>query len=923
LIHRTRLAALLICILASLGTAQALPKRVYIAPDDHTDYFWTAGESTYRQVFLDTLDYYLNQADATAADPPDYQARWNCDGSLWMWTYEKNRTAAQFGRLIDRIRDGHITVPLNPLVVLHGAAPAEAILRGMYYPGSIERRFGLSFPLAISMENQTQPLGLSSLWAGSGARYSWKGICGCDSPVGDAWDRDHDLYWSTGLDGQRVLMKWNSQLMQSGKAMGGYAEAFDTPGVVDYVTDSAPFNGFLNRYPYDVIGCFGKGWDNLMTTTTEFPQVALARSRPDRRVIVSNQVDYFQDFEATYPPETIPSMTASFGNDWEADVASLPEVSARIKRSTEKLRAAEAMASVVTLQNPCLLTGRETARDQAFLDLGLYYEHDFGMGGRSGSIVDERIAWQKRLATEIETYVDALHADSAAALGTLIAGGGAATRFFVFNPLGWARSDAVDLPYVPVGPIHVVDVATGGEIPSQTMTSGGATSVRVLVRDVPAVGYKVVEVLPGAGAGALPGAPPTAAVDTVENSLYRVTLSPRGAITGWIDKAHGSRQLVRDVLGRAMNDLGPGSGQVQVESVGPVSATLVATATGPYLHTTRVTLYRDLERVDIRNDINQGLPQQRIEWGFGHALDGAVVHHEEVGAVLRVGTTDADGNYSPRSARYDTLTLNHFADVGDSAYGFTLSNADAYFMRVGDSTAGTLDTTTTRLNVMALYEHGLPNQGGDTHFMFRFGLRARDAWDPAGALRFALEHQNPLVAGPVTGSGPFPDSSYSLVTVTDPAALLWTLKPAEEGVTRGLVARLWNVSAAAVTPDVAFSAGAADAALALSHIETAEGPAPVAGDGSIAVGLAPWQMRTVLARLTVTSPVASPVLQMLKPTGSSVIMRWGPTGQTCYTTVKSASPDMSAAQRIFEGLGTLASDNAPIPVGSVTYYSVE
>ena len=49
----------------------------------------------------------------------------------------------------------------------------------MYYAGRLERRDVVRFPLATAMENQTLPLGLAPLWAGSGARYSWKGICGC------------------------------------------------------------------------------------------------------------------------------------------------------------------------------------------------------------------------------------------------------------------------------------------------------------------------------------------------------------------------------------------------------------------------------------------------------------------------------------------------------------------------------------------------------------------------------------------------------------------------------------------------------------------------------------------------------------------------------------------------------------------------
>lgn len=62
-------------------------KTIYIACDDHTDWFWTASEATYRISFANELDYYLNLKDATAGNAPDFQSRFNCDGSMWAYFY--------------------------------------------------------------------------------------------------------------------------------------------------------------------------------------------------------------------------------------------------------------------------------------------------------------------------------------------------------------------------------------------------------------------------------------------------------------------------------------------------------------------------------------------------------------------------------------------------------------------------------------------------------------------------------------------------------------------------------------------------------------------------------------------------------------------------------------------------------------------
>jgi len=162
---------------------------------------WTGDEETYRNAFVEMIDYYLNLADKTASNPPEHRSRWHCDGAIWYWTYENNKTPAEFARLIERTRDGSISLPLNFLVSTHGGTLTEATLRGMYYAGSLERRFGLKIPVAIAMENQTLPYGLGGLWAGAGARYSWKGICGCLTKIKRTERRPHEIYWWPGTDG--------------------------------------------------------------------------------------------------------------------------------------------------------------------------------------------------------------------------------------------------------------------------------------------------------------------------------------------------------------------------------------------------------------------------------------------------------------------------------------------------------------------------------------------------------------------------------------------------------------------------------------------------------------------------------------------------------------------------------------------------
>ena len=96
-------------------------------------------------------------------------------------------------------------------------------------------------------------------------------------------------------------------------------------------------------------------------------------------------------------------------------------------------------------------------------------------------------------------------------------------------------------------------------------------------------------------------------------------------------------------------------------------------------------------------------------------------------------------------------------------------------------------------------------------------------------MKFSLQHQNPFVTGMIEGTGtqmrPYPASNFSFLTISDPNVLLWALKPAEDGITRGIVARVWNQGNAG-SYSIALSQPITMAER-LTHVETTIAPATV------------------------------------------------------------------------------------------------
>lgn len=296
------------------------------------------------------------------------------------------------------------------------------------------------------------------------------------------------------------------------------------------------------------------------------------------------------------------------------------------------------------------------------------------------------------------------------------------------------------------------------------------------------------------------------------------------------------------------------------QSNAPVSTTLRCDSPAGVEHTTWITLHRDSSRIDIRSHINANFNTVRY-WSFGFNLASPDIHTEEVGAILRDRLKSQGGDYADARARCDHVTLNHFADITDGAgkQGVALSNADCSFAKLGSSTAKTIDTTTPQINVLAGGQIdgrylGIQDQNGATSFLQRFALRPHGAYDAPSAMRFALEHQNPLVTGGISGTeaSPYPAAQYSLLTLSDPNVLLWAVKPAEEGIHRGVIARLWNLAPTPCRVRLTLTGGLS-AAKQATHIETDLGALPVSGN-AVEININQAQMQT----LRLLAPTARP-----------------------------------------------------------------
>ena len=569
--------------------------HLYFANDTHTDVMWNNEEADYQKMIVEMTNWYLNLNQGTRNAAYELRNKWNFDCSYWLWVLEHKKDSAYFARVIQQIKDSLMSVPYNFVLPTFGATPAEAVIRGMYYSGYLERKYGIPIKLAVAQENATIPLGVASLWQGSGAKYSWRGVCNCANKTKSKGRRANEIHWYTGLDGKKILMKWYSNMAGYSGDIGGYGECLEPRWAIEKIDTMCrkPY------YPYHIAAAFGKGWDNMLNYSYDFYYGAGGLQNDKRKVFISNEVDFFEDFEKHYG-DVLPAEQLAYGNEWDWLSSSLATVSARFRRSVEKMRTAEAMATIVAVKHPHAFDGLDSLKQKANLALSMYWLHGWTADGPVKRA--QLAAWSKVKATEAEAYVDSLYNQSLQKLSTMIAAK-KKQSFMVFNPLGWQRTDVAELLLSDAENVIIKD-ANKKIVPHQIITKDGKKYAQFIAEKIPSAGYKIFYV--EAGNKEVVSVADVASPNNIENDFYSITINNAGAIVSLKEKQHG-KEWIQAINGKYVNDFGVPStnGKVSIVNNGAISTTIQCVSSDSLKKKTVITLYKKLPRIEIQNTIQQ------------------------------------------------------------------------------------------------------------------------------------------------------------------------------------------------------------------------------------------------------------------------------------------------------------------------------
>jgi alpha-mannosidase len=491
--------------------------------------------------------------------------------------------------------------------------------------------------------------------------------------------------------------------------------------------------------------------------------------------------------------------------------------------------------------------------------------HDLAAGSGIGDIYEDAqrdydvVHWTAEDATRnaMDAIAAQVNTRAPAALGK------DAVPVMVWNSLGWMRTGVVRVRVqltINDAEAEFVD-ASGAVMPSQRvvypeeMQPSGEWDV--VVRDVPAMGYKVIwarptgHAEPSAGDVRLNG-------NVLENKYLRVTVDAKsGCITHLVDKRTGFDSIAAGGCGNELqtfvdkpkdydawnidaNALDQETGidaadEVKFEGARGTSVEAqIKRHFGNSTFVQRIVLSADMPYVEVQNDVQWHEKHVLLKAAFPLAAGSDAATYEiPYGSIERPTTR----NNSWEKAKFEVPALR-WADEGDGADGFSVLNNSKYGY---DAKGNVLRLTLLRSPTWPDAEA----DQGEQKFAYALYPHAGD-WRAANTVAQGYEFNYRLSAKQVAAHAGAMASARSFARVatgTSPNHVVLTaMKKTEDG--DGLLLRFYEWAGKADTVTLKLPAGAGSA-WETNLMEVPDGDALAVKQGELIVGIKPYEIKTV------------------------------------------------------------------------------
>ena len=843
---------------------------VYVVPHVHFDLGYTDYQAKVASVQSRVIDEAL---DLFSIHP---EFRFSMDG---MWSFEQfleNRTAQDKARALAAIKAGQLFIPAQYSNELTGFASGETLIRSLYPSANFSRENGTPLNYANITDVPSYSWSYASILASAGLHELIAGSNNGRAPVllRGHLDQTSPFYWQ-GPDGAKVLFWYSRHYHQMWTIFG-------LPPMLEAGEETLPlFLQLYGRPTYKASSTILYG--SQVENTDLYPQQAELVEQWNRRFA-------FPHLKYTGFHEALSSVAAEFGKDiptvrgdggpyWEDGIAGDAYYAAMERETEARGPSAEKLATISSLANPRIAVNKK-GFDAMWRNMVLMDEHTWTSSESFSDDKNDEAAVQ--LAVKDSRAIDARNladtllrhtmADLADSINT------PANSLVVYNTLNWIRSGMVAVD-VRNG-FELIDSATGLKVPVTLTDQGEHTSkAHFWAENVPAVGYKTY-LLRRRDAGTETATEPAPTV--MENAFYRLTLDPStGSVRSLFDKQL-NRELVDasspyrlgEYLYVTTNNNARGVDRFVVHSASEgklisierttegITAHMESVDTNTPRIVSTITLSSHGKRVLFTEDVDKTATKQ--DEGVYFAFPFAILH-PEFQYEIQNGVVNPARDMYP-GAGLDWFSVQHWAAVHDGAVSAAVMPLDASLMTFGDISRLQFPETfverkgTILSYVMNNFWHVnyRAEQGG--HFKFRYVVTSAAVTNDVELSHRGWEEMTPLEVSEVTPSDkaveikrPLDGKSGSFLSADDPALLLQTWKPAEDG--RGTILRFLDLGGTPRKVRVVLPQTSIERAYVADALERDLGPATLSDLHTFEIDVKPHAIMTLrILSLTAASP---------------------------------------------------------------------
>ena len=453
-----------------------------------------------------------------------------------------------------------------------------------------------------------------------------------------------------------------------------------------------------------------------------------------------------------------------------------------------------------------------------------------------------------------------ISAKSAETISSRVETAGEGIPVVVYNPLGWERSGEVkvdaQLPLTSINGLVIVDPAAGKQprfpIRQEIDTKSGVAHLTFYVSSVPAVGYKVVRLLPSKQA--VPAANVAGDLgDTIQLSNDKLSLTvdkKTGCIVSL--KQGGVEALAPGACGNQLQAFKDTPKQYDAWNIDPGtldqppalldaadSVSLVNEKTlRPGVRVTRTwqsskfvqTISLKGDQADIENDIDWHERHVLLKAAFQLAATSGFATYE-----IPYGTIDrpTTRNNSWEKAQFEVPAMR-WADLGDGKQGLSVLNQGKY----GYDAVGNM------LRLTLLRSPTWPDPEADQgHHHFHYALYPHaGTWKDALTVRHGWEYDYPLTAVVTTAHAGALPGEHSFASVSPENVVLTAVKKAEDA--DGLIFRAYEWAGKNATAEFHLPPGATSATVT-NLMEKPEGSSLAVTGDVVKVPIHPYEILTI------------------------------------------------------------------------------